>query len=47
MWQLERAAVSISSGSAASATAHLPTMCGEAEPGKVTPPSKLTLWPRL
>src|SRR6185312_15972531 len=47
MWQLERAAVSISSGSTASTTAHLPTTCGEAEPGSVTPPSKLAVWPRL
>ena len=47
MWQEESAATSISSGSTASLTAHLPTTCGEAEPGTAIPPSKRIAWPRL
>ncbi len=47
MWQLESAATSISSGSMAAATAHLPTTCGDAEAAILAPPSKLIVWPRL
>jgi hypothetical protein len=37
MWQFERAATSISSGSTASFTAHLPTTCREADAGTTVP----------
>src|SRR6516164_4433203 len=47
MWQLERAATSISSGSTAASTAHLPTTCGEADAGTAVPPSKLIVCARL
>ena len=47
MWQLESDATSISSGSTAASTAHLPTTCGEADAGTSVPPSKLTVWARL
>src|SRR6202030_2602872 len=47
MWQLEREATSISSGSTAASTAHLPTTCGEADAATSVPPSKLTVWARL
>ena len=47
MWQFDSAATNISSGSTASCTAHLPTTCGEAEAGTISPPSKLITWPRL
>src|SRR6516225_9584799 len=47
MWQLERAATSISSESTAASTAHLPTTCGEADAGTAVPPSKLIVCARL
>src|ERR1700744_1593606 len=47
MWQLDSDATSISSGSTAAATAHLPTTCGDADAGTSVPPSKLTLCARL
>ena len=47
MWQLDSAATSISSGSTAASTAHLPTTCGEADAGTSVPPSKLTVCARL
>jgi hypothetical protein len=40
MWQSERAATNISSGSTAASTAHLPTTCGEADAGTAVPPVK-------
>src|SRR5580698_1074990 len=47
MWQLDSDATSISSGSTAASTAHLPMTWGEADAGTSVPPSKLSVCARL
>jgi hypothetical protein len=48
MWQADKEATNISSGSTAASSEYgSGTTDGDEEPGTLMPPSKLRVWPRL